>query len=109
MDKTAEIHRDKNGKIILDKTTKDTEIVKYKKDINEYMSEEVLPHVPDAIVKFEEDMNAKKPVVKTGAEIPFTRYFYEYKEPEKSDELEKQFLEIESSLNKRIEELFKEI
>jgi len=109
MDKTAEIHRDKNGEIILDKTTKDTEIVKYKKDINEYMSEEVLPHVPDAIVKFEEDMNAKKPVVKTGAEIPFTRYFYEYKEPEKSDELEKQFLEIESSLNKRIEELFKEI
>lgn len=109
MDKTAEIHRDKNGEIILDKTTKDTEIVKYKKDINEYMSEEVLPHVPDAIVRFEEDMNAKKPVVKTGAEIPFTRYFYEYKEPEKSDELEKQFLEIESSLNKRIEELFKEI
>ena len=109
MDKTAEIHKDKNGEIILDKTTKDIEIVKYEKDINEYMNEEVLPHVPDAIVKFEEDMNAKNPVIKTGAEIPFTRYFYEYKEPEKSDELEKQFLEIESSLNKRIEELFKEI
>ena len=109
MDKTAEIHKDKNGEIILDKTTKDIEIVKYTKDINEYMNEEVLPHVPDAIVKFEEDMNAKKSIVKTGAEIPFTRYFYEYKEPEKSDELEKQFLEIESSLNKRIEKLFKEI
>jgi type I restriction enzyme M protein len=54
-------------------------------------------------------MNAKNPVIKTGAEIPFTRYFYEYKEPEKSDDLEKEFLEIESSLNKRIEELFKEI
>lgn len=73
------------------------------------MCEEVLPHVPDAIVKFEEDMNAKKTVVKTGAEIPFTRYFYEYKEPEKSDKLEKDFLEIEASLNKRIKELFKEI
>lgn len=109
MDKTAEIHKDKNGEIILDKTTKDIEIVKYTKDINEYMNEEVLPHVPDAIVKFEEDMNAKNPIIKTGAEIPFTRYFYEYKEPEKSDELERQFLEIESSLSKRIKELFKEI
>lgn len=109
MDKTAEIHKDKNGEIILDKTTKDIEIVKYTKDINEYMNEEVLPHVPDAIVKFEEDMSAKNPIVKVGAEIPFTRYFYEYKEPEKSDELERQFLEIESSLSKRIKELFKEI
>lgn len=109
MDKTAEIHKDKNGNVIWDKSTKDTEIVKYTKDINEYMKEEVLPHVPDAKAFFEEDMNAKKQVIKTGAEIPFTRYFYEYKEPEKSDDLEKQFLEIESSLNKRIEELFKEI
>ena len=73
------------------------------------MKEEVLPHVPDAKAFFEEDMNDKNPVIKTGAEIPFTRYFYEYKEPEKSDDLEKQFLEIESSLNKRIEDLFKEI
>ena len=109
MDKTAEIHKDKNGEIIIDKTTKDIEIVKYSEDINEYMKEEVLPHIPDAIVKFEENMNAKNPTVKTGAEIPFARYFYKYKEPEKSDELEKQFLEIESSLNARIEELFKEI
>lgn len=109
MDKTAEIHKDKNGNVIWDKSTKDTEIVKYTKNINEYMKEEVLPHVPDAKAFFEENMNAKKQVIKTGAEIPFTKYFYEYKEPEKSDELEKEFLEIESSLNKRIEELFKEI
>ena len=109
MDKTAEIHKDKNGNTIWDKSTKDIEIVKYTKDINEYMKEEVLPHVPDAKAFFEEDMNDKNLVIKTGAEIPFTRYFYEYKEPEKSDDLEKQFLEIESSLNKRIEDLFKEI
>lgn len=109
MDKTAEIHKDKNGNIIWDKSTKDIEIVKYTKDINEYMNEEVLPHIPDAKAFFEENINAKNPIVKTGAEIPFARYFYEYKEPEKSDELEKQFLEIEFSLSKRIEELFKEI
>ncbi len=109
MDKSAEIHKDKNGNIIKDNTTKDIEIVKYTKDMNEYMEEEVLPHIPDAMYFFEEDLNTKKPIIKTGAEFPFTRYFYEYKEPEKSEELEKEFLEIETSLNKRIEDLFKEV
>lgn len=109
MDKTAEIQRNKNGEIIPDPTTKDSEIVKYTKDIKEYMNEEVLPHIPDAMEFFEEDMNAKKPVIKTGAEIPFTRYFYKYQEPESSEKLEKEFIMIESSLNKKIEKLFKEV
>lgn len=109
MDKTAEIQRNKNGDIIPDPSTKDSEIVKYTKDIKEYMNEEVLPHIPDAMEFFEEDMNAKKPVIKTGAEIPFTRYFYKYQEPENSEKLEKEFVAIESSLNKKIEELFKEV
>lgn len=109
MDKTAEIQRNKNGEIIIDPLSKDTEIVKYTKDIKEYMCEEVLPHIPDAIEFFEENLNAKKPVIRTGAEFPFTRYFYEYQEPEKSELLEKEFLDIELSLNKRIEDLFKEV
>lgn len=108
MDKTAEIHRDKKGGIIIDKTTKDIEIVKYSKDIKEYMEEEVLPHVPDAIYQFEEDLNAKRPVVKTGAEIPFTRYFYEYKEPEKAEELLKEFMIIENELSDKIKALLEE-
>ncbi len=109
MDKTAEIQKNKNGEIIPDPTTKDSEIVKYTKNIKEYMNEEVLPYIPDAMELFEENMNAKKPVIRTGAEFPFTRYFYEYQEPESSEKLEKQFLGIESSLSKRIEDLFKEV
>lgn len=109
MDKTAEIQKDKNGKILLDNSTKDSEIVKYTKDVKEYMKEEVLPHIPDAMEFFEEDLNSKRPVVRTGAEFPFTRYFYEYKEPEKSEKMEKEFLELEVSLNKKINDLFKEI
>lgn len=109
MDKTAEIQRNKNGDIIPDPSTKDSEIVKYTKDIKEYMNEEVLPHIPDAIEFFEEDMNAKKPVIKTGAEIPFTKYFYEYHELESSEKLEKKFMSIERSLNKKVEILFKEV
>lgn len=109
IDKTAEIQRNKNGEIIPDPTTKDSEIVKYTKDIKEYMNEEVLPHIPDAMEFFEENMNAKKPVIRTGAEFPFTRYFYEYQEPENSEKLEKEFLTIEISLNNKIEKLFKEV
>ena len=109
MDKTAEIQKNKNGEIITDPTTKDSEIVKYTKDIKEYMNEEVLPHIPDAMEFFEENMNAKKPVIRTGAEFPFTKYFYKYQEPENSEKLEKEFLDIEASLNERIEKLFKEV
>ena len=73
------------------------------------MNEEVLPHVPDAIYQFEEDLNAKKPVIKTGAEFPFTRYFYEYKEPERAELLADEFLRLEEILNQNIKELFAEV
>lgn len=106
MDKKAEIQRDKKGNVIYDKETKDIEIVKYEEDIDTYMEREVLPHVPDAVAFFEEDLGKKKPVIKTGAEIPFTRYFYKYQTPTPSEELEKQFLEIEENVSKQIKELF---
>ena len=76
MDKDAEIQKDKKGNILYDKETKDTELVKWEESIDDYMTREVLPHVPDAKAFFEEDLGKKKPVIKTGAEIPFTRYFY---------------------------------
>ena len=108
MDKTAEIQRDKKGNIIYDKETKDTEIVKYTEDIQTYMAREVLPYVPDAKWFWEENLGAKKPVIKIGAEIPFTRYFYKYTQPEKSEVLEEKFLTLEKSVSERIKELFRE-
>ena len=106
MDKNAEIQKNKKGNIIYDKTTKDTELVKWEEDIDTYMEREVLPHVPDAKAFFEENLTAKKPVIKIGAEIPFTRYFYKYQEPIASDELETKFLELEKSISQRIAKLF---
>ena len=106
MDKEAEVQKDKKGNIIYDKETKDIEVVKYEEDIDTYMEREVLPHVPDAVAFFEEDLGKKKPIIKTGAEIPFTRYFYKYQAPTPSEELEKQFLEIEENVSKQIKELF---
>lgn len=107
MDKTAEIQRDKKGNIIYDKETKDIEIVKYTEDIETYMAREVLPHIPDAKWFWEEDLTKKKPVIKTGAEIPFTRYFYKYQAPKPSGELLAEFLEIDKAVNERIARLLK--
>lgn len=106
MDKSAEIQKDKKGNILYDKETKDTEIVKWNERIEDYMAREVLPHIPDAKWFFEENLDAKKPVVKTGAEIPFTRYFYKYQQPAPSEELEAKFMELELSVSDRVAKLF---
>ena len=106
MDKTADIQRDKKGNVIYDTETKDTEIVPWETNIDDYMASEVLPHVPDAKAFFEEDLGKKNPVIKTGAEIPFTRYFYKYQAPASSDELAKRFNELEASVDSRIKKLF---
>ena len=106
MDKTAEIQRDKKGNVIYDKETYDKEIVKYTENIEDYMAREVLPYVPDAQWFWEENLGAKKPVIKVGAEIPFTRYFYKYTHPTPSDELAVKFIELETSVSERIDKLF---
>ena len=110
MDKDAVIQRETKGRnkgeIIYDKTTKDTEIVRWDEDIESYMAREVLPHVPDAKWFWEENLGAKKPVIKIGAEIPFTRYFYKYQQPTPSEELEAKFSELEDSVSERIQKLF---
>ena len=108
MDKEAEIQRDKKGKVIYDKETKDVELVKFEESIEDYMNREVLPRIPDAVAFFEEDLAAKKPVIKTGAEIPFTRYFYKYQQPEPSEKLKERFMTLESSVNEEISNLFSE-
>lgn len=108
MDKKADIQKDKKGNILYDTTTKYTEIVPYEVDIEDYMEKEVLPHVPDAKWFFEENLGAKNPVIKTGAEIPFTRYFYKYQQPESSKVLEQRFIDLEKSVSDRIAKLFRE-
>ena len=110
MDKEAEVQtvsKGKNkGEVIYDKASKDTEIVRWDEDIEDYMAREVLPHIPDAQWCWEENVGAKKPVIKTGAEIPFTRYFYKYQQPEASEVLAEKFNALESSVDERIRKLF---
>ena len=106
MDKSAEIQRDKKGNIIYDTDTKDIEIVRFDESIEDYMQREVLPHIPDAKAFFEEDLSKKKPVIKTGAEIPFTRYFYKYQKPTDSRILKEQFEKLEESIAQRVAKIF---
>lgn len=107
MDKSAEIQRDRKGNIIYDKDTRDIEIVKYTEAIDEYMKREVLPYVPDAKAFFEEKADAKKPVIKVGAEIPFTRIFYKYKEQESSDKLLEDFIKLDKEIEGKVARLVK--
>lgn len=106
MDKNAEVQKDKKGNVLYDKSTADTERVRYDENIDTYMKREVLPHIPDAKAFFEEDLTKKNPVIKTGAEIPFTRYFYKYQQPEPSEKLAQEFLDLEKSVDERIQKLF---
>ncbi|QIE61295.1 type I restriction-modification system subunit M [Lactobacillus delbrueckii] len=107
MDKTAEIQKDKKGNVLYDKETKDTELVNINTSIDDYMDKEVLPFVPDAKAFFNEDLGKKKPVIKTGAEIPFTRYFYQYQKPESADALADKIRILESEINAGMQDLFK--
>lgn len=77
---------DENGKPILkkgnpqpDSNKRDTESIPWKEDIQAYMDKNVYPYAPDAWI------DEKK--TKVGYEIPFTREFYKYVTPRKSDEI----------------------
>ncbi|MBR3433323.1 MAG: SAM-dependent DNA methyltransferase [Bacteroidaceae bacterium] len=73
--------------IKLPEKKKDTENVPFKEDIETYMQKNVYPYAPEAKV----DMKASK----IGYEIPFTREFYKYVAPRKSEEIFDHLQELE--------------
>lgn len=77
----------KKGKKQPDSKKRDTEIVPWTEDIDEYMRKNVLPYAPDAWV------DEKK--TKIGYEIPFTREFYKYVAPRKSEDIFAHLKELE--------------
>lgn len=81
---------DENGKPVLkkgkpqpDKTKSDTEIVPLNQNIDEYFAKNVLPYNPVAYMDRSKD--------KVGYEIPFTRLFYKFIPPRKSNEIFSEF------------------
>ena len=69
----------KKGKMQADTSKRDTETIPWKEDIEEYMEKNVYPYAPDAWI------DDKK--TKIGYEIPFTREFYKYVAPRKSEDI----------------------
>lgn len=88
----------KSGKLVADTSLRDTENVPLKEDIEEYFKREVLPYAPDAWID-----NTK---TKVGYEIPFTRYFYKYVPPRKSEDIMGEIIELEKSLDGVLEGIF---
>lgn len=94
-DDSGDFVKDKKGKIVVDKSQRDSEKIPFSEDIEAYMKREVLPHVPSAI--WDEG--------KIGVEFPLDQYFYKY-EPLLSTE------EIKADLDQsvaKIQSLMKEI
>lgn len=100
-DETADICRDSKGNPEPDTELRDTERVPLKEDIEEYFEREVKPYAEDAWI------DESKTVI--GYEIPFTRYFYKFEEPEKADDIMERIIETEKELMKSLNELFGEV
>ena len=104
-DPAADITRDKDGNPEADPDLRDTENVPLGKDINEYLAEEVLPHVPDAWIDTTKTDPQDGKVGIVGYEINFNRQFYTFTPPRPLAEVRADVRKKEA----RILELLKEI
>lgn len=89
-DDEAPLVRDSKGKLTADTSLRDTENVPLSVDIDEYVAQEIAPHLQDFWLDRSKD--------KVGYEIPFTRHFYKYEAPRPLEE-------IDADLNKLIAEI----
>ena len=69
----------KRGKPTADSSKRDTESIPWTEEIEAYMAKNVYPYAPDAWI------DEKK--TKIGYEIPFTREFYKYVAPRRSEDI----------------------
>lgn len=88
----------KKGKPVADASRRDTENVPLMEDTDAYFAREVLPYAPDAWI------DTKK--TKVGYEIPMTRYFYEYKAPEKVEDIMLRIRDLEKDIQDSLNALF---
>ena len=87
----------KKGKRQPAKGKTDSEIVPLVEDINQYFEKNVLPFNEHAFMDRTKD--------KIGYEIPFTRIFYKFLEPRKSDEIFAEFKELSLEEQKLMKEI----
>lgn len=88
----------KGKKIVVDTQRRDSENVPLDQDIDSYFEREVKVYNELAFI----DKNKTK----VGYEIPFTRYFYKYTQPEKSSDIVCRILNLENDISSSLKRLF---
>ncbi|MGB3678021.1 MAG: SAM-dependent DNA methyltransferase, partial [Candidatus Microthrix parvicella] len=73
------------------------ETIEYRSAIDDYMTAEVLPYVPDAWVDHDK--------TKIGYEIPLTRHFYTYTPPRPLDEIDAEIKQLEAEIQDLLAEV----
>jgi len=95
--KNGKVVKDSKGKPKPDSSLRDTENIPLKENIKDYMQREVLPHVPDAWID--------ESKTKTGYEINFTKYFYEYKPLRSLQEIRANILALEEETDNMVKKV----
>lgn len=89
--------KNKKGEYIPNKELTDTENIPLQETIEEYMNREVIPFVKYAYID--------ESKTKIGYEISFTKYFYKYQEPRKTEDIMNEILELDKKLDGVLKEL----
>lgn len=89
--------KNKNGEYIPNKELTDTENIPLRETIEDYMNREVIPFAKYAYID--------ESKTKIGYEISFTKYFYKYQEPRKTEDIMKEILELDRKLDGVLKEL----
>ena len=92
------VTKGKNKQPVADASKRDFENVPLTEDIDSYFEREVKPYNPEAWIE--------KKKTKVGYEIPFTRYFYKYEAPEKSEVIAERIASHERDIMNSLEKLF---
>lgn len=99
-DDKAKLCKNSKGGVEANSELRDSERVPLDEDIDQYFKREVLPYNPEAWIDEEKTL--------VGYEIPFTRYFYKFQEPEAADEISSRIMELEKDINASLRALFSE-
>jgi type I restriction enzyme M protein len=104
-DDAADICTDKDGYYEPDTDLRDTENVPLKQSIDDYVEQEVIPHVPDAWINDSVRDTKDGEIGRVGYEINFNRYFYNYQPPRPLAEIERDLRQIEGEILELLREV----
>ncbi len=97
LDERGDIITNKKGEPVANKELTESEQIPLIENVEDYMKKEIYKYAPNAWID--------ESKTKMGYEISFTKYFYEYKEPRKTEDIMKEILELDLKLDGVLKEL----